>query len=116
MNSFVSAAKFISNTIRSSNKNGSGITRGITSSLAMSTKNISAMKFRLPTVINRANFSTSGSDIMSHFVAKGSDLEGNYIEEAMHSLANADAVCFDVDSTVINEEGIDVLADSLGKG
>lgn len=116
MNSFASAAKFISNTIRSSNKNGSGITRGITSSLAMSTKNISAMKFRLPTVINRANFSTSGSDIMSHFVAKGSDLEGNSIEEAMHSLANADAVCFDVDSTVINEEGIDVLADSLGKG
>jgi len=34
----------------------------------------------------------------------------------MLSLANADAVCFDVDSTVIQEEGIDVLADSLGKG
>jgi len=35
---------------------------------------------------------------------------------AMQSLANADAVCFDVDSTVIQEEGIDVLAMSLGKG
>lgn len=31
-------------------------------------------------------------------------------------MANADAVCFDVDSTVITEEGIDVLAASLGKG
>jgi len=33
----------------------------------------------------------------------------------MEALANADAVCFDVDSTVITEEGIDVLAASLGK-
>jgi phosphoserine phosphatase len=29
---------------------------------------------------------------------------------------NADAVCFDVDSTVCTEEGIDVLADNLGVG
>ena len=35
---------------------------------------------------------------------------------AMEMLAKADAVCFDVDSTVIDEEGIDVLADTLGKG
>jgi phosphoserine phosphatase len=34
----------------------------------------------------------------------------------MESLAKADAVCFDVDSTVIDEEGIDVLADFLGQG
>lgn len=34
----------------------------------------------------------------------------------MYALYTADAVCFDVDSTVINEEGIDVLADFLGKG
>ncbi|KAL9191448.1 hypothetical protein ACHAXT_001154 [Thalassiosira profunda] len=34
----------------------------------------------------------------------------------MEMLAKADAVCFDVDSTVIDEEGIDVLADTLGKG
>merc|ERR1719420_1709813 len=32
------------------------------------------------------------------------------------SLLEADVVCFDVDSTVINEEGIDVLASYLGKG
>ena len=28
----------------------------------------------------------------------------------------ADAVCFDVDSTVIQEEGLDGLASHLGKG
>jgi len=42
--------------------------------------------------------------------------EGNNVEHAMTMLAKADAVCFDVDSTVIDEEGIDVLADTLGKG
>ena len=42
--------------------------------------------------------------------------EGNAVPQAMHALFEAEAVCFDVDSTVINEEGIDVLADFLGKG
>jgi len=41
------------------------------------------------------------------------NLVGNDTGEAMYSLYTADAVCFDVDSTVINEEGIDVLADFL---
>lgn len=41
---------------------------------------------------------------------------GLNVAGAMEALARADAVCFDVDSTVIQEEGIDVLADSLGKG
>jgi phosphoserine phosphatase len=41
---------------------------------------------------------------------------GNAVAEAMYALYKADAVCFDVDSTVIAEEGIDVLADYLGKG
>ena len=31
-------------------------------------------------------------------------------------LLNANAVCFDVDSTVITEEGIDVLAEFNGAG
>ena len=31
-------------------------------------------------------------------------------------LLHADAVCFDVDSTVITEEGIDVLAEFNGAG
>lgn len=35
---------------------------------------------------------------------------------AQAMLQQADAVCFDVDSTVIDEEGIDVLAAHLGKG
>ena len=34
----------------------------------------------------------------------------------MEMLSKADAVCFDVDSTVIQEEGIDVLGEYLGKG
>ena len=41
---------------------------------------------------------------------------GNDVGGAMYALYKADAVCFDVDSTVIAEEGIDVLADFLGKG
>lgn len=41
---------------------------------------------------------------------------GTNVEEAMVALYEADTVCFDVDSTVINEEGIDVLADYLGQG
>ena len=41
---------------------------------------------------------------------------GNNVGDAMYALYTADAVCFDVDSTVINEEGIDVLAEYLGKG
>jgi len=48
--------------------------------------------------------------------SSSSELVGNSIPDAMYSLYTADAVCFDVDSTVINEEGIDVLADFLGKG
>mmetsp|Transcript_22007 Transcript_22007/g.26964 ORF Transcript_22007/g.26964 Transcript_22007/m.26964 type:complete len:309 (+) Transcript_22007:95-1021(+) len=57
---------------------------------------------------------STGSDIMKSFGSK--DFEGNNVASAMEALANADAVCFDVDSTVIQEEGIDVLAASLGKG
>lgn len=56
----------------------------------------------------------TGSEIMGSFGDK--KFEGNNVEDAMSALANADAVCFDVDSTVIQEEGIDVLADYLGKG
>ena len=56
--------------------------------------------------------------IMESFLEKtqNKDTVGNDVMEAMFALYEADAVCFDVDSTVINEEGIDVLADFLGKG
>jgi len=47
---------------------------------------------------------------------KDHEFIGNGVGEAALALYEADAVCFDVDSTVINEEGIDVLADFLGKG
>ena len=43
-------------------------------------------------------------------------LVGNAVADAMEALVNADVVCFDVDSTVIQEEGIDVLAAFSGKG
>ncbi|KAL7554988.1 hypothetical protein ACHAWF_018605 [Thalassiosira exigua] len=46
----------------------------------------------------------------------GEDHEGQNVSHAMEMLSRADAVCFDVDSTVIDEEGIDVLAATLGKG
>jgi len=52
---------------------------------------------------------TFDSDKIASFV-------GNDISGAIAALANANAVCFDVDSTVIQEEGIDVLAATLGKG
>lgn len=67
-----------------------------------------------PMSMNTRSFATSGTEIMSHF--SDAKLEGKNIASAMEALAHADAVCFDVDSTVIQEEGIDVLAASLGKG
>ncbi|KAL3776437.1 hypothetical protein HJC23_000366 [Cyclotella cryptica] len=58
--------------------------------------------------------SAVGEDVLSHY--EGMEFEGNNVGYAMEMLAKADAVCFDVDSTVIDEEGIDVLAETLGKG
>jgi phosphoserine phosphatase len=59
--------------------------------------------------------STISPDSLLKSVGSGGGV-GNNIAEAMFSLYNADAVCFDVDSTVIAEEGIDTLAEYLGKG
>mmetsp|Transcript_3215 Transcript_3215/g.3067 ORF Transcript_3215/g.3067 Transcript_3215/m.3067 type:complete len:326 (-) Transcript_3215:133-1110(-) len=72
-------------------------------------KDVSAMKRLLSTAAM-----SSGESILASFTNKS--FEGTAISSAMEALAKADAVCFDVDSTVIQEEGIDVLADSLGKG
>lgn len=58
-------------------------------------------------------FMSSASEILESLP---SGQIGNDVGLAAESLANADAVCFDVDSTVIAEEGIDTLADFLGKG
>ncbi len=46
----------------------------------------------------------SGTEIQASF--GNMEFEGNNVAAAMEALANADAVCFDVDSTVIQEEGI----------
>ena len=46
----------------------------------------------------------SGQDILASF--GNTEFEGKNVALAMEALANADAVCFDVDSTVIQEEGI----------
>jgi len=77
-------------------------------------------KSRFPKPVIDRSFSTARTnEILSHLKkisSAKSPLEGQDIETAVLALANADAVCFDVDSTVIQEEGIDVLADSLGKG
>jgi len=60
---------------------------------------------------------TSAADIQSALSSsKQQSFIGTNVNTAMEALANADAVCFDVDSTVISEEGIDVLADYLNKG
>ena len=46
----------------------------------------------------------SSDDLISQY--SNVELEGNNVGYAMEMLAKADAVCFDVDSTVIDEEGI----------
>ncbi len=38
------------------------------------------------------------------------------VHEAKEIIKSADIICFDVDSTVIKEEGIDELAEYCGKG
>ena len=71
-------------------------------------KNSNMTPEELVQFITRQNDASNKSPIAS--------LVGNDVSLAMHALYTADAVCFDVDSTVIAEEGIDVLADFLGKG
>jgi phosphoserine phosphatase len=42
--------------------------------------------------------------------------KGKRVKQAAEILKKSDIVCFDVDSTVIKEEGIDELAKFCGKG
>ena len=85
--------------------------------LATTAASLLTSNFRLAGSRNafRAMSAVSGADIR---VSLGANrvFEGLNVDNALEALAKADAVCFDVDSTVIQEEGIDVLADSLGKG
>lgn len=48
--------------------------------------------------------------------AGGVDSKSKRVLEAKRIIQSADIVCFDVDSTVIVEEGIDELAEFCGKG
>ncbi|KAG7370335.1 D-3-phosphoglycerate dehydrogenase [Nitzschia inconspicua] len=69
---------------------------------------------------NNATTTVSPESLLEHFQtttkSSNNSMIGNNVGDAMYALYKADAVCFDVDSTVIAEEGIDVLADYLGKG
>jgi phosphoserine phosphatase len=53
---------------------------------------------------------TTGSNKIS------ADNKSKHVAEAKKIIQSADIVCFDVDSTVIREEGIDELAEFCGKG
>jgi hypothetical protein len=53
---------------------------------------------------------------MARARAASSSAMGVAVEQAKTALARAEAVCFDVDSTVIQDEGIDVLAEHCGAG
>ncbi|GAX18621.1 phosphoserine phosphatase [Fistulifera solaris] len=59
--------------------------------------------------------STSASTILQS-LPHADTFIGKDITGAIDNLMKADCVCFDVDSTVVDEEGIDVLADHLGLG
>jgi phosphoserine phosphatase len=59
---------------------------------------------------------TMMQSLIQHKQGEPSSLVGLNVASCMEAFVNADCVCFDVDSTVIQEEGIDVLADFLGKG
>mmetsp|Transcript_1584 Transcript_1584/g.3398 ORF Transcript_1584/g.3398 Transcript_1584/m.3398 type:complete len:297 (-) Transcript_1584:453-1343(-) len=77
--------------------------------IAPSSVRASIPSFAIPPT---ASFPTANTRMFS----AASEHEGNNVAHAMEMLGKADAVCFDVDSTVITEEGIDVLAATLGKG
>jgi phosphoserine phosphatase len=68
------------------------------------------------TMKNTNSSSSNNNNNTSILASFGSPQIGTNVEHAMQALAKAQAVCFDVDSTVITEEGIDVLGDFLGRG
>ena len=55
--------------------------------------------------VSKRAMSSFGADIRAS-IEGSKPFEGLNVEGAIESLAKADAVCFDVDSTVIQEEGI----------
>lgn len=63
-------------------------------------------------VRNLATTTTTGSNKTS----SSADGRSKRVLEAKRIIQSADIICFDVDSTVIREEGIDELAEFCGKG
>ena len=59
----------------------------------------------VPRYVSKRAMSSFGADIRAS-IEGSKPFEGLNVEGAIESLAKADAVCFDVDSTVIQEEGI----------
>lgn len=76
---------------------------------------------QIQTIVRNITTTTSstavtGSKSSSTTSTGGIDSKSKRVLEAKRIIQSADIVCFDVDSTVIVEEGIDELADFCGKG
>ena len=89
----------------------------LVSSTCSSWQSTPAVSFRARSYSSTAlNFYTGEEMMLAMSDGGRKSMIGNNIPEAMQALVESDCVCFDVDSTVVNEEGIDVLADYLGQG
>lgn len=82
-----------------------------TSSPATNLSNVVVMP-QIPDIIRGSSSSASATSVNGPKAADNT----KRVLEAKQIIATADVVCFDVDSTVIQEEGIDELAEFCGKG
>lgn len=73
---------------------------------------------QIQTIVRNITTTTPSSTVVtgSKSSAGGIDNKCKRVLEAKRIIQSADIVCFDVDSTVIVEEGIDELAEFCGKG
>ena len=77
----------------------------------------SSAKIRSATMMNTACAASRAiTRHMSAAAAGVGSAQGVNVAAAQQALLNADLVAFDVDSTVLNGEGIDALAALAGKG
>lgn len=67
---------------------------------------------QIPDIIRAASSSATTTSVNGPKAADNT----KRVLEAKQIIQSADVVCFDVDSTVIQEEGIDELAEFCGKG
>uniref|UniRef100_A0A0N4ZBT6 Phosphoserine phosphatase n=1 Tax=Parastrongyloides trichosuri TaxID=131310 RepID=A0A0N4ZBT6_PARTI len=75
---------------------------------------IAFFKMVSDTAITTSNILSS--NIMKNINLKNVSNNDSYVEDAKNIWRNADAVCFDVDSTVCKDEAIDEFAKYLGRG